>query len=416
MGTTERDVVIVGGGIGGSGLAALLAAGGLDVEVLERTTAFPDRVRGEMWTPWGVAIAEGLGLLGPLVAAGARFTTDWVFYDSLIPAEVAEQMAVDMSAIVPGVPGILNVTHPVACTALLDHAVAVGAHVQRGVTNSDIALPPEGATARPSVTWRDENGETGTIDATLIVGADGRSSCVRKAAGIELHSAPVRQYMTGLLIEGPRPLSSHIDSYGTGRDVNWYSFPQGPSSSRVYLAHFDVHRYTGSGGTARFLADLRQCASPDVASLAEGRALTPLATHQSVDTWTDRADAPGVVLIGDAAGYNDPIIGQGLSLTMADVRDVSRAILQAGPAAADFSAYSVARGDRHAKQRVASQTMAELMCSFGDDDAARRLRALPLMESDPAVMAMAASVFAGPEVLPPGTELLEAGRSTMLAA
>jgi 2-polyprenyl-6-methoxyphenol hydroxylase-like FAD-dependent oxidoreductase len=410
MEQTGRDVIIVGGGIGGSGLAALLAADGLDVEVLERTTAFPDRVRGEMWTPWGVAITDGLGLLEPLVAAGARFSTRWAFYDTVIPAEVAEQMAVDLASIVPGVPGILNVTHPVACTALLDHARAAGAFVRRGVNSVDIDLSGE----HPVVRWHDENGDTGAISAPLVVGADGRASAVRRAAGITLHSDPVRQYMTGLLVEGSGPLSSEIDSYGTGRDVNWYSFPQGPASSRVYLAHFDVHRYAGSGGTARFLADLRQCASPDVAALADGRPLSPIATHPSVDTWTDRPYADGVVLVGDAGGYNDPIIGQGLSLTMADVRDVAQAIRAGGPGAADFATYSDARGDRHAKLRMASRTMAELMCSFSDEDAARRLRALPLLESE--AMALAAAVLAGPEVLPPGLDLIDAARKVMLAA
>jgi 2-polyprenyl-6-methoxyphenol hydroxylase-like FAD-dependent oxidoreductase len=143
MEQTGRDVIIVGGGIGGSGLAAVLAADGFDVEVLERTTAFPDRVRGEMWTPWGVAITSGLGLLDPLLAAGARFTTRWAFYDAVIPAEVAEQMAVDLSTIVPGVPGILNVTHPIACSALLDNARAAGAFVRRGVTSVDVDLSGE---------------------------------------------------------------------------------------------------------------------------------------------------------------------------------------------------------------------------------------------------------------------------------
>jgi 2-polyprenyl-6-methoxyphenol hydroxylase-like FAD-dependent oxidoreductase len=412
MQQVARDVVIVGGGIGGSGLAARLAEAGLDVEVVERTTAFPDRVRGEMWTPWGVAVTEGLGLLAPLVAAGARFTTRWAFYDDVIPTDVAESMALDVSVLVPGVAGILNVTHPIACSALFDHAAAKGAHMRRGVVNTRIEL---GGT-RPTLHWVDEDGQEGDLVADLVVGADGRASAVRRAAGIELHRAPVRQYMTGLLVEGERPLSSHIDSYGTGTDVNWYAFPQGPSSVRVYLAHHDVHRYAGAGGTARFMADLAQCASPDIAGLASGRALSPIATHQSVDTWTERPYAPGAVLIGDAGGYNDPIIGQGLSLTMCDVRDVSAAVLADGPAGADFSAYGIARFDRHAKQRSVAQTMAELMCSFGPENAGRRLRALPLMASDERVQAIAASLMLGPEVLPPGTEALEAARAVMLAA
>ena len=41
------------------------------------------------------------------------------------------------------------------------------------------------------------------------------------------------------------------------------------------------------------------------------------------DTWTDSPCAPGVVLLGDAAGWNDPIIGQGLSIALRDVRMVA---------------------------------------------------------------------------------------------
>ena len=35
----------------------------------------------------------------------------------------------------------------------------------------------------------------------------------------------------------------------------------------------------------------------------------PCATYPGDDTWTDAPFADGVVLIGDAAGHNDPIIG-----------------------------------------------------------------------------------------------------------
>jgi len=412
MDSHTADVVVIGGGIAGSGLASMLARAGASVTVLERTTSFPDRVRGEMWTPWGVAIADEIGLLAPLVAAGAIFTTRWVFYDAAFPAEVAESMAVDASAVVPGVPGILNITHPAACGALFDDARTHGARMLRAVTNTEFDLDRD----RPRVRWQTEDGREGEIETSIVVGADGRASAVRRHCGIELHSAPVRQYMTGLLVEGPRALSSHIDCYGTGAEVNWYSFPQGPRSSRVYLAHLDVHRYTGSGGTDRFLRDLAQAASPDVASLSEGRALTPIATHPSVDTWTDEPYARNAVLVGDAGGYNDPIIGQGLSLTMADLRDVARVILAGGRAPEDFVEYGKARNDRHAKQRITAQTMAELMCSFGEDSANRRLRALPLLESDATVSLMAATLFAGPEILPPGTAPIEAARSAMLAA
>jgi flavin-dependent dehydrogenase len=35
------------------------------------------------------------------------------------------------------------------------------------------------------------------------------------------------------------------------------------------------------------------------------------------DTWTETPYVEGIVLIGDAGGYNDPIIGEGRSLAHA---------------------------------------------------------------------------------------------------
>ena len=183
MDSTQDNIIIIGGGIAGSGLASVLASAGLDVTSLERTTTFPDRVRGEMYTPWGVKIAEEIGLLEPLLDAGATFTTDWVFYDAAFPAEVAESLAVDASAIVEGVPGILNFTHPAACQALHDHASAAGATMVRGVMDIDVDL----SGPRPVVRWTLDDGTTHERSAALVVGADGRASQVRRAAGIELH-------------------------------------------------------------------------------------------------------------------------------------------------------------------------------------------------------------------------------------
>ena len=44
------------------------------------------------------------------------------------------------------------------------------------------------------------------------------------------------------------------------------------------------------------------------------------------DSWCDKIclECEGVILIGDAAGWNDPIIGQGLAISMRDARLVSQ--------------------------------------------------------------------------------------------
>jgi 2-polyprenyl-6-methoxyphenol hydroxylase-like FAD-dependent oxidoreductase len=48
------------------------------------------------------------------------------------------------------------------------------------------------------------------------------------------------------------------------------------------------------------------------------------------DAWTDRPDAPGAVLVGGAAGWTDPITGQGLSNALRDARLVAEAVRPTG--------------------------------------------------------------------------------------
>ncbi len=46
------DVAVVGGGVAGSSVAAVLASAGLGVVLVEREARFRDRVRGESIHPW----------------------------------------------------------------------------------------------------------------------------------------------------------------------------------------------------------------------------------------------------------------------------------------------------------------------------------------------------------------------------
>ena len=114
----SADVLVVGGGIAGAALALVLARGGVSVTVLERQTAYHDRVRGELLQPWGVAEAQRLGIMDALLGAGGVFATRLVVYDELLPPQVTEQAARDLSNILPDVPGPLCAGHPAACRAL----------------------------------------------------------------------------------------------------------------------------------------------------------------------------------------------------------------------------------------------------------------------------------------------------------
>lgn len=60
----ESDVVIVGAGVLGSAMAAVLARDGKRVTVVERDLREPDRIVGELLQPGGYRALKDLGLEG----------------------------------------------------------------------------------------------------------------------------------------------------------------------------------------------------------------------------------------------------------------------------------------------------------------------------------------------------------------
>src|SRR5437763_1012011 len=96
----------------------------------------------------------------------------------------------------------------------------------------------------------------------------------------------------------------------------------------------------------------------------------PLGAFPGTDTWMHEPYVPGVVLAGDAAGWSDPTIGQGLSVAMRDVRVLSE-ILSSDPPW-DFGPYAEERGERMRRLRIALQVTADLRCDFPEHGRARR--------------------------------------------
>jgi hypothetical protein len=112
------EIAVVGGGIAGSALAAVLARNGLSVVVLERDPRPVDRVRGEYMQPWGVGEAAQLELLPVLRDAGGFCIPRSIGYDETILPEDAEASPRDLRAAHPIGLGSLCAGHPAMCEAL----------------------------------------------------------------------------------------------------------------------------------------------------------------------------------------------------------------------------------------------------------------------------------------------------------
>ena len=107
-------------------------------------------------------------------------------------------------------------------------------------------------------------------------------------------------------------------------------------------------------------------------------------------------------MIGDAAGYNDPLIGQGLSLALRDTFMLSEILLGAEHWSPEcLLPYADERRKRLGRVRFAAALMAKLYVTFGPESAAQRGRFLGRL-SEPGFRgrALIASLAMGPEKSP----------------
>ena len=355
----DYDLIIVGGGIGGSALATVMAQAGRSVLLLEQSRVYEDRVRGEWIAPWGVDEVKRVGLYDLLVGAGGHHLTQHVTYDEDRDPVQAEAEALPLGIFRPGVPGPLCLGHPKHCQTLFDAALAAGVEGFRGVQVIDAV---GGAT--PKVTF-EHDGQTREARARLLVGADGRMSQVRQDAGITLHQDTPHHWFAGLLIEDAPDWPDDMQAIGTEGDFGFLAFPQGGGKVRLYggYALDEARRFKGEDGPRRFLDAFVVNCAPANRHLVAGKPAGPLHAYINADAWTDEPFAHGVVLVGDAAGWNDPIIGLGLSITYRDVRIVSD-ILKASddwsPAA--FAPYAEERAERMRRLRTPATGRQDSRC------------------------------------------------------
>jgi 2-polyprenyl-6-methoxyphenol hydroxylase-like FAD-dependent oxidoreductase len=383
------DVAIVGGGIAGAALATVLARESYEVLLLERQTTYRDKVRGEFLSCWGVAEMLALDLEKPLLDAGGHYVGRFVPYDEVIDPATAEANAVPLDRLLPGVPGCLDVGHPQACESLARAAADAGATVLRGV--GDVEVVPG---TPPALRYESDDLVT-TVSAGLVVGADGRTSGIRRQLGIALHETRPRSLLGGMLVDGLEGWPADQMSLGTEGDVFYFVFPRAHGRARLYLLHDLAQRgrFAGPDRHAAFLDAFQLRCLPDSAIFRAARAAGPCAFYPMNDTWTDGPCAPGVVLIGDAAGWNDPIIGQGLSIALRDVRLVAD-VVRAGPdrSVEAFAPYVQERRERMRRLRAAAEVQTALAATFTPAGAARRKAFNAVFRTDP--------VLGGPRMAP----------------
>ena len=278
-----------------------------------RRLEYPDRVRGESMHAWGLLEARKLGVESVLLDAGAHITPVWKQFIE----GIGEAGDIPVGMMVPGIAGTLNLRHPVACQALVEAAAAAG---DGGARRRGRHAPARGATDDPHTRRR----RAAATPASIVVGADGRASTVRRQAGISLERQAPTNYVAGCSSTASTA-SPTTTTYWSARATPCSSrLHQGAGRARLYLVPRPCR--TAPLRRSRRHATVPRCLPvsryPWSEQVASANPIGPIAMHLGDDTWTDTPYVDGLVLIGDAAGYNDPIIGEGLSIALRDARIV----------------------------------------------------------------------------------------------
>jgi 2-polyprenyl-6-methoxyphenol hydroxylase-like FAD-dependent oxidoreductase len=396
------DVAIVGGGIAGGALAYALSRAGFGVLLLERQREYRDRVLGEGMMPWGVADARRAGIEDALLEnpEGTLTLTHWLeFRIGKDPAEVEQEaLAQPFSAAIEGVDGILCVRHPVACEAFCDAARRAGAIVVRSVRDVTVRLG-----SKPGITWI-ADGTEGAASCRLVVGADGKVSAVRKQASIELREEEPLSFVAGMLAGGLEGAPTTKGYSANEVDRFLIAFPQPRDRARLYVcvSPHERRRFTGADGVERFLAAWATPYLPFGSVIAGGRQDGPCATFPLSSAFVDEPVEEGLVLVGDAAGWVDPLIGQGLSMAMRDVRLITEALLEHPTwAPATFAGYVEDRRRRLEILALNATVQQRLDVDFSPDFADRRLEVVGAVWEDEVFGSLLFAQIAGPETVHP---------------
>mgnify|MGYP001795282713 CR=1 FL=1 len=300
MNLLERPAVILGGGPAGLATGIALAQSGVPAVLFERRALPHAKVCGEGLMPTGLAALRELGVRLPESAAvfrGIRYVDAGT--GSAAVAEFQEG---------PG----RGLPRRILADRLLEAARAHADLLEiRDRTLCD-AITPLANTGEWELRVGDEFQRT-----PLLIGADGLHSAVRRAATLE--RAPGKRSPLRWGARWHFELAPWTDELvevrlaGSVPGVECYVTPVGPREVGVAFL-WNRRQWSPDGGARGLLPGLLDC-FPEVRErldglgpLDDGGAIGPL--YQPVRAVT----APGVMLLGDAAGYIDAATGEGLSL------------------------------------------------------------------------------------------------------
>lgn len=307
----DAEVVIVGAGPAGSALAILLAQRDISTVVLDRSTFPRPKPCGECINPGAVAALERLGVLDAVLQRQPSRISGW--------ALATEGGATARGCFDPSAPHGLAMPRSVLDAELVTQVRGHGVRVLEHTKVTGVSLPRPGTNDPVSVeaVTGGKGGEPtrAVWNARLVVGADGLRSVVARRLGLVRRRPRIRKISLTCRLHGTGPARD----VGTQYFTRWGTIGLAPVHAReplwngtvvVYADRVGRGRAVSANPTRWFRDAFRQ--APFRWDDGQPQIVGGPWTSGPFDCPTTGAVADGAVLIGDAAGYFDPLTGQGM--------------------------------------------------------------------------------------------------------
>jgi flavin-dependent dehydrogenase len=339
MSLPERcDVVVIGGGPAGSMTAAYLARAGYEVHLLEKQK-HPRNTVGESLIPDFWKYCDEAKVTAKLEAEGflrkAGGTVDWHGATSRLAFK-------DFGYTRPA----LHVERDRFDFILLEHAREVGAHVHEEVAVQNVEFyeggawvhyrPVEGkpAAGRPRIACRfvvDASGQNSVLARQLqlrVIDEDFRFMSVWGYFYDSKYIAPDGEMHAAAEV-ATLPPTTYVSSVpGTGAwGWSWHIMLRKWTSVGLVLPVDAARDVKGTDAWERYL--LQKCESmPRLKALLEGARLAPdsVSVIRDYSYSAKQVAGPGYFLVGDAAGFVDPIFSVGVVLSFYSAQAAAWAI------------------------------------------------------------------------------------------
>jgi geranylgeranyl reductase family protein len=295
------DALVVGAGPAGSIAALVLARAGARVRLLDRARFPRDKLCGDTLNPGALSILDRLDVAASVRARSRPVT-------GMTVTGPGARVSADYPQGLCGV----SITRRDLDEILLTAALAAGVQFDPGVTVRAPILDGDGRVSGVRVS---SSRAECALSARLVIGADGRGSRLASALRLSSYARRPRRWAFGAYFSGVAGMDAHGEMHiRRGGYIGVAPLPGGVTNvsivrdeatlppPRMDQQSFVRAAVAGDPALRDRFADATQVSPVMV--------LGPLAVNARA------SGAPGLLLAGDAAGFVDPMTGDGLRFAL----------------------------------------------------------------------------------------------------